>query len=314
MGDNFSPGLLQRLSGLKADVLLQDELNHPSLFWMNGRLKSRGGPRKAYPIVSIVHHLRSSEARPAWENSIARWVERRYLRSVDSFIFNSQTTRRAVEGLAGQVRPAIVAYPAGDRLMPQTGEDEITRRACQRGPLRLYFLGNLIPRKGFHTLLDALRQTPRELWTLQAAGSLTADPAYARAVRRQAAAYGLQEQIVFSGPRSDAELAEDLRSSHLLVVPSSYEGFGIAYLEGMGFGLPAIASACGGAGEIITHGQDGYLVGPGDAAALAAHLKKLALDRDCLLAMSLAARRRFLSHPTWEQSMAAAVSFLHGMA
>jgi glycosyltransferase involved in cell wall biosynthesis len=85
-------------------------------------------------------------------------------------------------------------------------------------------------------------------------------------------------------------------------VPSSYEGFGIAYLEGMAFGLPAIATTAGAAGEIVTHGKDGYLISPGDSHALAEHLLQLAMDRQLLLAMSLAARERFLAHPTWEQS------------
>ena len=62
---------------------------------------------------------------------------------------------------------------------------------------------------------------------------------------------------------------------------------------------------------MITHGQDGFLVGPDDAVELADHLKVLALDRERLLSMSLAARRRFLAHPTWEESMGAAVDFLH---
>jgi glycosyltransferase involved in cell wall biosynthesis len=316
LADNFSPGLLERLASLKADVLLQDELNHPSLFWMNDRLRKRRGSGNRYPIVSIVHHLRSSERSTVWQNAIARRVEGRYVRSVDGFIFNSQTTRRAVQGLFGEGlegKAGIVAYPAGDRLKPCIDDEEIYRRAQQLGPLRLIFLGNLIPRKGLHLLLEALVQIPRELWRLQAVGSLTVDPAYVRSVRRQAAACGLQQQVAFTGPRSDAELAQDLRSSHILVIPSSYEGFGIAYLEGMGFGLPAIASACGGAGEIITPGQDGYLVDPGDGVSLAGLVQELALDRGQLQAMSLAARRRFLIHPTWEESMERVVEFLHGM-
>jgi hypothetical protein len=90
MGDNFSPGLLEKLASLKADILIQDELNHPSLFWMNDRLRKRRGPGNRYPIISIAHHLRSSERRPAWQNAIARKVERYLHSGTDSF--NSQAT------------------------------------------------------------------------------------------------------------------------------------------------------------------------------------------------------------------------------
>ena len=58
----------------------------------------------------------------------------------------------------------------------------------------------------------------------------------------------------------------------VLAVPSLYEAFGIAYLEAMGFGLPVIASSAGGAHELITQGEHGFLVAPGDAATLAQHI------------------------------------------
>ena len=63
------------------DLLIQDELNHPSLISAN----SRSHP---YPIISLIHHLRCSEQRPAWQNWFYRIIEKRYLNSVDGFIFN----------------------------------------------------------------------------------------------------------------------------------------------------------------------------------------------------------------------------------
>ena len=114
LGDNYTPGLLERLSALQVDVLLQDELNHPSLAWLNPRLRKEA----AYPVVAIVHHLRCSERRSAWVNRIYQWVERRYLKSVDGLIFNSQTTRQVVsgQGIDLEATPNLVAYPAGDHL------------------------------------------------------------------------------------------------------------------------------------------------------------------------------------------------------
>jgi glycosyltransferase involved in cell wall biosynthesis len=306
LGDNLSPRLRERLQSLRADILLQDELCHPSLFWLNRELARRA----AYPIVSIVHHLRSSEARPAWQNRFYAQIECRYLQSVDAFIYNSQTTRRAVEALAGKERPGVVVYPAGDRLAPEISEHQIAARANQPGPLRLLFLGNLIPRKGLHTLLEALAGLPRDSWRLSVAGSLDFEPSYARAMQRLAARLGLAGQVDFLGPQVDRSLVDLMLASHALVVPSSYEGFGIAYLEGMGFGLPAIAGAAGAAGEIVAPGQDGFLVEPGDAAGLAGCLSRLAENRELLLRLSLGARRRYLAHPTWEESAARARAFL----
>lgn len=75
LGHNLLPGLYRRLRHASFDVLLQDELNHPSLFWLNRRL----GHSHRYPLVTIVHHLRSSEKRPAWQNAFYGWVEKKYL-------------------------------------------------------------------------------------------------------------------------------------------------------------------------------------------------------------------------------------------
>ncbi len=106
----------------------------------------------------------------------------------------------------------------------------------------------------------------------------------------------------YAGGLTDSDLIEALKSSQVLVLPSYYEGYGIAYLEGMAFGLPAIGTAQGAAGEIITHGQNGFLITPGSIVELREELQKLIFDRAALLRMSLAARDRYLAQPTWEQS------------
>jgi len=306
--DNLSRSLRRSLRSARFDILLQDELNHPSLFWLNTRLKE-GLP---YPVFTIVHHLRSSERRPAWQNRLYLQIERRYLRGVDGFVFNSQTTLRAVEqlGVDLSIRPHIVAYPAGDQLAAQISEAEIARRAAEPGPLRILFLGNLIPRKGLHTLLAALEGTPAGVCVLSVVGSQGVDPRYAGSIRRQIEQTGLARRVRLLGALGTQELEDCLRSHHLLAVPSTYEGYGIVYLEGMGFGLPAVATTAGAAGEIITHGVDGFLVPPEDAPALARCLERLAKDRPQLTAMGLAARRRYRTQPTWEQTAGKIRDFL----
>jgi glycosyltransferase involved in cell wall biosynthesis len=178
------------------------------------------------------------------------------------------------------------------------------------GPLRVIFVANLIPRKELHTLLAALATLPPADWRLQVAGSLTADPGYTQAIRRQIEAAGLSGQVSLLGVLSPPELAASLAASHLLAVPSSYEGFGIVYLEGMGFGLPAIAGSRGAARELIRHGHNGFLVPPGNAGALAGFLRLLARDRERLTAMSLAAYRSFTTRPTWSDGAARVRGFL----
>ena len=291
--------LAEQLRLADFDLLLQDELNHPSLFWLNQRLRGH----ISYPIVSIVHHLRSSEQRPSWQNWFYRQIERRYLASVDGFVFNSQTTRQVVQSLVGTEQPNVVALPAGDRFEPALTPSQIEARAQQPGPLRLLFVGNLIERKGLHVLLEAVAGLPASDWTLEVVGDTAVSPRYTQQIQQQ-----ITPNVTLHGPLSDDDLAAKMAQSHLLVVPSSYEGFGIVYLEGMGFGLPAIAGIGGAAHEIITDGLDGFLVA--DAATLRQRLHTLHHDRAQLAQMSHAAQIRFAAHPTWADSMSQIRNFL----
>lgn len=87
--DNFNSRLIASLVQAPVDILVQDELNHPSLFLLNAKLKRQAN----FPIVSIVHHLRCHESRPRWQNSWYAKVESQYLSQVDGYVFVSQTTR-----------------------------------------------------------------------------------------------------------------------------------------------------------------------------------------------------------------------------
>jgi glycosyltransferase involved in cell wall biosynthesis len=307
--DNLNSRLRRSLRRTAFDVLLQDELVHPSCFWLNRQVR----PQISYPIVAIVHHLRCREQRPAWRNRLYRGVERRYLASVDGFVCVSHTTRKDVENLVGSDRPLVVAAPGRDGLPGGITPGEIMARAAAPGPLQIIFVGNLIPRKELHTLLTALAQISGNSWRLTVAGSLDMDTAYVQAIRSQIEAAGLAHGVTLLGTLPSRELAARCATAHLLAVPSSYEGFGIVYLEGMHFGLPAIASTAGAAQEIITPGQNGFLVDPGDAATLAQCLKALMTDRKLLLEMSLAACQSAAGHPTWNDSAARVRAFLQGL-
>jgi glycosyltransferase involved in cell wall biosynthesis len=294
------------------DIIIQDELNHPSLIAANAG-------KHPYPIISIVHHLRCSELRPKWQNDWYRLVEKKYLQSVDGFIFNSQTTKRVVNRFVESSKPSVVAYPPTDRFGEAIAEDEIVERA-KVPELRILFLGNVIERKGLHTLIDALavERDSISLYHLDVIGSLTTDPAYAKAMREKVVALGLsslrlrsgQAFVFLHGPLDNEPLQQKLRQAHVLVIPSSYEGFGIVYLEGMGFGLPAIGTTAGAAGEIIEDGKTGYLIAPNDSASLASRLAGLWADRGLLTRLSLEARRRYLRQPKWEQTAGQIREFL----
>lgn len=283
------------------DILIQDELNHPSLIAANWK-------KHPCPVISLVHHLRCSELRPGWQNTFYRLIEQKYLQSVDGFIFNSKTTEHVVNELVGNGKPAVVAYPPTDRFGSPLSEQDIIERS-KIPVLRILFLGNVIYRKGLHTLLDAVQSLTSEV-TVDVIGSLDSEPAYTKQIRSSIARNNLSSCVSLHGPLDREPLIEKLTSAHVLVVPSSYEGFGIVYLEGMCFGLPGIGTTAGAAGEIIEPGTTGYLLTPGDSTALAAYIRSLAEDRGLLRRLSLNARERYLRQPSWEETAAKIRSFL----
>ncbi|MGQ9813580.1 MAG: glycosyltransferase family 4 protein [Candidatus Roseilinea sp.] len=81
---------------------------------------------------------------------------------------------------------------------------------------------------------------------------------------------GLERFVSILGYRAD--VARLLAASDLFVLPSLAEGFALSIVEALAAGLPVIATCVGGAPEIIRPGQNGFLVPPADARALAEHI------------------------------------------
>lgn len=286
--DNFGFRLPPNL-----DILIQDELNHPSLIAANQE-------KHPYPVISLVHHLRCSELRPKWQNAFYRTVEKKYLNSVDGLIFNSRTTQAAVSSLLDHGKPNVIAYPPTDRFGAPLSEDVIIERARSH-ELRILFLGNVIYRKGLHTLLEAVKSMGSRVH-VDIVGSLHSEPVYTRLIQELIARHDLSPFVFLHGSLDKEPLIEKLKQAHVLVVPSSYEGFGIVYLEGMGFGLPAIGTTAGAASEVIEHGKTGYLIEPDDFKSLTERLQSLAEDRGLLTRLSLNAHERYLRQPAWTET------------
>jgi glycosyltransferase involved in cell wall biosynthesis len=299
---NLVPALRHRIEALDADAVLVDELCHPSLWWALARLETPA------TLVAVVHHLRSSEGLGGWRARLVGGLERRFLRAADAYVYNGRTTRETVGALIDP-DPSVIAPPGGDRLGHTVAPDRVRERAHE-GPLRVVAVGGIEPRKGHDALIAGLSRVPVP-WRLTVVGG-ERDAGYAAGLRRLAADRGVKDRITFAGRLADPALAAALAESHVFALPSRYEGYGIAYVEAMGCGLPAVATTAGGAGEVITDGEDGLLVPPDDPGAVADALAPLARDRDRLAAMGVAARERYDRHPTWDDTGERVRAFLAG--
>ena len=84
---------------------------------------------------------------------------------------------------------------------------------------------------------------------------------------------GVSKYVDFLGKQNHVERL--IRLAHVLLMPSEMESFGLASLEGMACGVPAVATRVGGVPQLITDGVDGFLGAVGDIAGLAKRATEL---------------------------------------
>lgn len=104
---------------------------------------------------------------------------------------------------------------------------------------------------------------------------------------------GLTRDVVFLGKQNQVQ--DLLNCADVMLLPSEMESFGLAALEGMACGVPAVCSNVGGLPEVIRDGVDGYLVPPRDVQTMAARVLDILTQPERREQMGKAARQRALS-------------------
>src|SRR5580700_4035356 len=99
---------------------------------------------------------------------------------------------------------------------------------------------------------------------------------------------GVKEHVDFLGKQDHVERL--IRLAHVILMPSEMESFGLAALEAMACGVPAVSTTVGGVPELITDGVDGFLEAVGDIPRLAARVTELVSDASLHAKMGAAAR------------------------
>jgi glycosyltransferase involved in cell wall biosynthesis len=152
-------------------------------------------------------------------------------------------------------------------------------------------VGSLYPVKGHKYLIDAmpsiLSRFPQTVFVMVGQGGLRAE------LEAQAERLGITAHLRFLGHREDVH---DLLSIYdIFVLPSLSEGMPLALLEAMAVGLPAVATRVGGVPEVLEDRKTGFLVPPGDSAALADTIMTLLADPPLAKGLGHAARHLAVS-------------------
>jgi glycosyltransferase involved in cell wall biosynthesis len=153
-----------------------------------------------------------------------------------------------------------------------------------------------VTRKRHADVLRALVQVP------QARYLVIGDGPEREALADLASELGVAERVEFAGQLAPAEALERSREAWLFVLPSTEEAFGVAYIEAMAAGIPAIGCAGEpGPAEIAAAGGGIVLVAPRDPPALAGAINELLADRSTLTRLGQEARATVARSFTWER-------------
>ena len=259
------------------------------------------------PLYAIVPHLFGTTAfvEASWPVATLVWlseipIPRVYRRAAFHAISESTRDDLVRRGVARERIEVI--HPGVDAVW--YCPDGATPRAAQ--PTFLY-VGRLKRYKGVEIALRALAaaRARRADLVLEIAGHGDDRPR----LERLAHGLGVAEAVRFLGFVTEEEKRRRLRAAWAVVFPSPKEGWGISNVEAAACGTPAIASDSPGLRESVRHGETGFLVPHGDAAALAERMVALASDPLLVTGLGRAARA-FAERLSWERAARATEAHL----
>ncbi|SRR5579862_2241340 len=145
------------------------------------------------------------------------------------------------------------------------------RLGLREGEVAMLFVANELERKGYRTILAAMRELNCPRLRLLVVGRPDA-----RIVRAQAAAFGVEGRVLACGPTAD--VADFHAAADFFVLPAKYEAFGLGILEALGSGLPVLTTNIPGADNAVAPGVNGFLIDDPDSGAQLAEAITRLLD------------------------------------
>jgi glycosyltransferase involved in cell wall biosynthesis len=239
-------------------------------------------------LIALVHHPLALESGvPSNVAGRLRTSEQEALKHVRAVIVTSDMTAATLAQDYGVLPATItVATPGIDR------PDNAWLHQPNPVP-QLLAVGTITPRKAYDVLVDGLARIADLNWHCTVAGSLERACETVAAVRRQIQDHGLEDRIALIGEVADPRPLYE--TADIFVLPSRYEGYGMAIAEALAYGIPVIATHVGAIPDVVPQSA-GILVPPDDPGALTDGLRRLIESpsrRQELAEGARAAARRF---------------------
>ena len=237
--------------------------------------------------IPYVQHVRNGMKKPAAS------VGCRYASRI---IVNSDDAARSIRAEPALHRKTLTIYNAVDLNAYQATDTHREALGIGKRPV-LGFVGQIVPRKGLHVLIEAMaliRDVLPDALLLIVGCAPPDDVAYEHACRTRVADLGISANVCFAGYRRDVPTW--MRTFDTFVLPSQAEPFGKVIIEAMAAGCPVVASRVGGIPEIIRDADLGILVEPESPRALADAVTGLLCDAARVSALAEAGRRHVHAH------------------
>jgi glycosyltransferase involved in cell wall biosynthesis len=223
------------------------------------------------------------------------------LAAATKVVVASSFTAYTLKDYSGNLAPHRVV-PYG--FPPVSMEPDRPRRGAvtKEKPLRLLFVGGLSQRKGIADLFAAVKLLGAAVSLSVIGNKVTADcPALDRELGRHRWIPSL----------SNDRILNEMRSHDVLVFPSLFEGFGLVITESMSQGTPVITTERTAGPDLITHGENGWLIKAGNTEALVQQLEKLVMNPEVVQAAGVLARKTAAARPwsVYGRELAEAVKF-----
>ena len=208
---------------------------------------------------------------------------------------------------------AEFAVPAGKITVAEPGTDPAVRASGTGTPLQLLAVGAISPRKGYEILVEALKPLVHLDWRLTIAGATDRDSATVARIEEAIAASGLYDRIRLAGAVVPATLARFFDSADLFVMPSLFEGYGMALAEAMARGLPIVCTTGGAASETVPDAA-AIKVPPGDGPALTAAIETALRDKRLRTRLADASWEMGRTLPPWTETTRRIAAVIMGIA
>lgn len=254
---------------------------------------------KKLPVVALIHHPLCLEN--GLDKSTARFLEEREkqgLEFVSKVITTSPATSRTVASLF-EFNPELIhtVLPGVER-----GRKSIRNINTDNNPcINLLCVGSVIERKGHKDLLLSLSTLQHLDWHLDCIGSTQFDQPLFQELIAIVKQETLGKKVKFHGTVNEDVLENAYEKTSIFVLPSLFEGYGMAYAEAIVRGIPVIGTTAGAIPQTVPD-NCGILVEPSNTSLLAQALEKLITNENLRAKYRNGAIAEEPNFPTWESA------------